>query len=225
MPAYNEEGAMEGAVRDVFESVLDHVLGSEMVVVNDGSKDSTGEILDRLAEEDSRLRVIHQKNAGHGPAVLNGISQGKGQWFLLLDADREISLEAFPKAWDLAEQGNSVLGVRVNRKGPYLRRFITSGLSALLTALFWVRLSDANAPFKLFPRQAWESMKQHIPPSTLIPSPQIAICLRVQNVPLEEIPVEYSERETGVSVLVPWRLLKFCVKGVAEMLSLRIKLL
>ena len=68
MPVYNEEGAIEAAVREVQEHVLDAVPGAELIVVDDGSRDATGAILDRLARTDGRLHVIHQPNGGHGAA-------------------------------------------------------------------------------------------------------------------------------------------------------------
>ncbi len=65
MPAYNEEGSIRDAVRDVEQHVLAHVPGAELVVVNDGSKDNTGALLDELAAGNERVRAIHQQNGGH----------------------------------------------------------------------------------------------------------------------------------------------------------------
>src|SRR5204862_5988630 len=64
MPVYNEEGAIEAAVREVQEHVLDAVPGAELIVVDDGSRDATGASLDRLGRTDGSLHVIHQPNGG-----------------------------------------------------------------------------------------------------------------------------------------------------------------
>ena len=66
MPAYNEAGCIEEVVREWVTTV------GRLVVVNDGSRDATGEILDRLAKELPLLHVIHQGNAGHGVALMTG---------------------------------------------------------------------------------------------------------------------------------------------------------
>ena len=65
MPAYNEEEGIEAAVEAVQTHVLDRVATSELVVVNDGSRDTTGALLDKLAATDSRIRVVHKPNGGH----------------------------------------------------------------------------------------------------------------------------------------------------------------
>ena len=73
MPAYNEEGGIEHAVGEVQHFVLDRVEDAELVVVDDGSTDRTGMILDRWAAKEPRLRVIHQTNKGHGGALRTGL--------------------------------------------------------------------------------------------------------------------------------------------------------
>jgi glycosyltransferase involved in cell wall biosynthesis len=69
MPAYNEEDGLAAAVAEVQRCVLDSVPDSELVVVDDGSRDGTPAILDALAARDPRIRAIHRANGGHGPAV------------------------------------------------------------------------------------------------------------------------------------------------------------
>ena len=69
MPAYNEEAAIADAVRDVQTHVFPVVPDAELIVVDDGSRDRTGALLDDLAAREPRLRVLHQANAGHGPAL------------------------------------------------------------------------------------------------------------------------------------------------------------
>ena len=92
MPAYNEEGAIEAATAEVREFVLDRIAGSELVVVNDGSRDNTGPILDRICANDPRIRVVHQANGGHGPALRAAIEAANGELLLFLDSDRQIPL-------------------------------------------------------------------------------------------------------------------------------------
>ena len=73
MPAYNEEACIEKVVSAWLGAMAKTGLANEvckLVVVNDGSKDRTGEILDRAAAKEPRLQVIHQKNGGHGAALL-----------------------------------------------------------------------------------------------------------------------------------------------------------
>ena len=88
MPAYNEEEAIEAAVGEVRGQVLDAVPGSDLIVVDDGSRDRTGAILDQLSAADPRVKVIHQPNGGHGAALRTGMERANGQLLFLLDSDR-----------------------------------------------------------------------------------------------------------------------------------------
>lgn len=90
MPAYNEEAAIEQALREVQRHVLTLIPGAEVIVVNDGSRDGTGLILDRLVAENSSLRVIHQPNGGHGRALRTGLDAARGEHVFLIDSDRQI---------------------------------------------------------------------------------------------------------------------------------------
>lgn len=84
MPLYNHEAFVDEAI----ESVVKQTIGDwELIVVDDGSKDRSGEIADRWAARDPRIRVIHQDNAGPAAARNRGMAMGTGQWIALLDSD------------------------------------------------------------------------------------------------------------------------------------------
>src|SRR5262245_37572677 len=99
MPVYNEEEAVVLAVEDVQRDVLDLVPGAALVAVNDVSKDRRGSLLDGCAAADPRGRVIHQKNRGHGGALLTGLENARGEFVFLIDSDRQIPLNEFAAAW------------------------------------------------------------------------------------------------------------------------------
>src|SRR5258708_7336605 len=84
MPAYNEEGAIESAVNEVQQFVLSVVPESELIVINDGSRDQTGAILDQIAQADERVVAVHQKNGGHGKALRTGLEKARGDYVLLI---------------------------------------------------------------------------------------------------------------------------------------------
>ncbi len=100
MPAYNEEASIELAVVELQEYVLNTLPGAELVVVNDGSRDRTGKILNQLAYRDSRIRVVHQPNRGHGRALMTGLDQAQGEFVFMVDSDRQIPIESFKVLWE-----------------------------------------------------------------------------------------------------------------------------
>ena len=114
MPAYNEQEAIEEAVADVRDNVLDKIPGSKLLVVNDGSKDRTGELLDAMHAQDDRVCVHHKKNGGHGPAIMTGLDNAESDYVFLVDSDLQMPLEPFDKLWNVvANEGkDGAFGVR-----------------------------------------------------------------------------------------------------------------
>lgn len=100
IPAYNAERTIERTVRSVLVSTI--VL--DVWIVNDGSTDRTWKIADRLAAEESRVRVLHQENCGAYQARLNALKQIKTPYFGFVDADDTVEPTMFEKMVDFAEK-------------------------------------------------------------------------------------------------------------------------
>jgi dolichol-phosphate mannosyltransferase len=219
MPAYNEEGAIEAAVREVRDHVLDVVPGAGLVVVDDGSRDRTGEILDRLVAEDPRVSVIHQPNGGHGRALRTGLDAARGQYIFLVDSDRQIPIEAFPPLWELAQCRDGAFGVRAVRHDPRLRLMLTAVIRSALRFLLGVHLRDANVPFKILRRSVWLEARELIPEDTLAPSLFLAVFARRRGFDIAEREVPHRERGTGIVSIRRWKLLEFSARAFCQLLA------
>ncbi len=225
MPAYNEEGAIEAATSEVREFVLDRIAGSELVVVNDGSRDSTGAILDRICAADPRIRVVHQVNGGHGPALRTAIEAANGELLLFLDSDRQIPLtEVQPLCAEIENGHDAAFGVRIQREDPTFRLWLTKVIRGALPLLFGVRIKDANVPFKLIKRRLWEEARPLIPADTLAPSLFLAVFVAKRGFRIAYVPVSHRERQTGVVSIRRFKLIKFCARAFMQLLTFRSKL-
>ncbi len=226
MPAYNEEAAIADAIEDVRRHVFPLVSDAELVVVNDGSRDSTGAILDRLATRDARLCVVHQMNAVTAHRPSDGLDAARRPEYalLLIDSDRQIPLESFLPLWEQARQSDAVLGVRARRQDPLLRLQLTALVRRVLPALFGVRIRDANVPFKIVRRSVWLQAVALIPPETLAPSLFLAIFLYRGRFDVTEMETPHRERQTGVVSIRRWKLLKFCCRAFLQLLAFRRRL-
>lgn len=222
MPVYNEAAGVELAIADVQDCVLDRLPGAELVVVNDGSKDDTGRLLDEAAAKDSRIRVIHQENRGHGGALAAALGAARGSYVFLIDSDRQIPLDEFPAAWAHIESGrDAVFGVRRRRHDPATRLHLTKLIRAMIGLLFGIRVFDANVPYKLLRRSIWEEARGCIPPDTLAPSLFLAIFARARRFDIVDVDVVHKERDTGEVSIRRLKLLKFCARGFRQMLAFR----
>ena len=222
MPVYNEQDGIAAAVEEVQRQVLDRVAGAELVVVDDGSKDRTAAIVDAIAAEDARVRVIHQANGGHGAALLTGLKASNGEYVFLIDSDRQIPLDDFPAAWNEVIAGrDAVFGVRRRRFDPRLRLYLSSVVRQSVFVLFRVKLYDSNVPYKLFRRAIWNDVRDCVPDGTLAPSMFLAIAAKSRGYNIVEVDVSHKERDTGEVSLRKFKLLRFCARGLPQLLALR----
>jgi glycosyltransferase involved in cell wall biosynthesis len=222
MPAYNEAEGIESAVEAVRVEVLDRIPGAELVVVDDGSRDSTGALLDAIAGRDPRVRVIHKPNGGHGPAIMTGLAEARGEHLFLVDSDDQIPLGDFAPMWTAVGQGSvAAFGVRRVRQDARLRQLLTVVIRYSLVALFGVRLHDANVPFKLFHRSLWAAARPHIPDGTLAPSLFLAVFAARRGAAIAFLDVGHQDRKTGTVSIRRWKLVKFCARALRQLLDFR----
>jgi glycosyltransferase involved in cell wall biosynthesis len=225
MPVYNERQSIVLAVADVQRHVLDRIDGSELIVVNDGSADGTGALLDGTAAKDARVRVIHQENRGHGGALMTGLAAARGDYVFLVDSDRQIPLDDFSSAWaQIASGREAVFGVRRRRCDPPLRLYLSGVIRRTVGVMFGVQLLDANVPYKVLRRGIWEDARSSIPPGTLAPSLFLAIVAKRRGYDIVELDVVHKPRDTGEASIRRLKLLKFCAEGLSQMLELRRRL-
>lgn len=152
LPAYHEEGNIERAVRDAAAAVTGLVTSHEIVVVDDGSRDRTGEILARLAAEmGAGLRIVrHPRNEGYGAALRDGFRATTGDLVFYTDSDNQFDLRELADVLPLMKDVDAVLGYRVDRQDPWLRKAVSSAFNLLSSAAFGMSVRDLNCSFKLF---------------------------------------------------------------------------
>lgn len=222
MPAYDEADGIQAAVDAVRGNILDRVPQSELVVVNDGSRDDTGAILDVIAARDPRMRVVHKANGGHGPAIMTGLAAARGAFVFLVDSDNQIPLEEFASLWAAVQEGkDAAFGVRRVRHDADLRKVLTVVIRQSLMLLFGVRLHDANVPYKLLRRTVWEAARPLIPDGTLAPSLFLAVFAARRGYDIAYIDVTHKDRETGTVSIRRWKLVKFCARALRQLLDFR----
>lgn len=221
MPAYNEEASIVQAIKEACCEVLACVPGSELLAVDDGSSDRTGKLLDGLAIGDPRLRVIHQCNAGHGPALIRGLQQAWGEWILLVDSDQQVPLHHFSSFWEQRQGLDALFGSRGRREEPAARRFVTICLRLTVRLALSAPLRDANTPFKLLRRAVWEESRSAIPFDCLIPSVFLAVCVHRQGRPYALLEVSQHPRVAGRASLRGLKLLRFCLKAMIQVVVFR----
>jgi glycosyltransferase involved in cell wall biosynthesis len=135
----------------------------EAVVVDDGSRDATAEIVASIARKDARVRLVqHPRNEGYGAAVRTGLASARNDLIFLTDGDRQFDLGEIGRLLDAISDADMVVGHRDPRRDPFVRRMNGRAWSWLVRLLFGVPTRDVDCAFKLMRRPVVESLQPEI---------------------------------------------------------------
>ncbi|HUO58140.1 MAG TPA: glycosyltransferase family 2 protein [bacterium] len=159
-PAYNEEANVENMVRTAQRILPEVAERWEIIPVNDGSKDRTAEIIDRLAKEDPNVHPVHhEKNKGYGGAVISGYNASKGDFVFFTDGDLQFDLREITLLIEKIDEGDLILGYRKNRRDPFMRKMNAFMWGTLVKFLFGFQVRDVDCAFKLMKRKVLDKVK------------------------------------------------------------------
>ena len=198
LPAYNEEANVERVVRRVVAHLDGLGLDYELIVVDDGSADRTGEILDRLQAELPRLRPQHHpKNRGYGAALRTGFDAAQMPYVFYMDGDGQFDIKDLDQLLPLASEDCIVTGYRIERRDPFMRRLNARLFGGwLVRVMLGVRVRDLNCAFKLIPKKVLDSMTLEST-GALINAELYGYAIR-RGFGIREVGVHHYPREAGV---------------------------
>jgi len=156
-PFYNEQENIERVVAEA-KAVLDRLgLDWEMILVDDGSRDRTGELADALAGADARIRAIHHTpNRGYGAALQSGFRNATKQWVFYTDGDGQFDFAQIETLLPLAAEFDIVNGYRLDRKDSALRKLNAFCWGTLVKRVLKFRVRDVDSAFKLYRREIFD---------------------------------------------------------------------
>lgn len=146
IPTYNEEENIEWVVKDTLKNLPKYFKEYEVVIVDDGSKDKTPEITDKLADKFPKIvRVIHQPNGGYSKAMLAGIMAASKEFVAYMPADGQFLVDDMRHCFERIKDSDLVLGYRGSRPDYTPKRIVFSyGYLLLLLILFGIKYIDVG---------------------------------------------------------------------------------
>lgn len=151
LPAYNEEKNIEATLNEIFTFLEKNInYPFEVIVVNDGSQDKTGEILEKYQKNKNIIVVNHPKNLGYGAALKSGFAQAQGELIFFTDSDRQFDIKELKIFLEKIKDYDFVIGYRKKRKDPFWRRLYASIFRIISGLFFGVWVKDVDCAFKLF---------------------------------------------------------------------------
>ncbi len=160
LPAHNEEEAIATTVYAVIETLSTWMLDFEIIVVDDGSQDHTGAILDTISAAHSCLKVIHHPvNQGYGAALISGFEAASRDLTFFMDSDGQFDIHDLAWFLPLIQEYNAVLGYRIDRQDTWMRKVNAWGWKILVGLVFGIHVRDVDCAFKLYPTSFFREYK------------------------------------------------------------------
>ncbi len=197
MPVHNEEENLEPAVRRTLEAVEPLVDELDLLVINDGSDDRTGEIAERLAEEDSRVRVLHNgENVNYGLTLRRGIAEARCEWLLHNGADLPLAPEDLTEFLPHFPHADVLVARRFDRSAHSSWRKLTSWThNRLVRLLFRPRTTDLNF-VQFYRREAVQALPLRST-SPAFTTPELILRAERTGLRVREVHVEFQRRQAG----------------------------
>lgn len=211
IPAYNEEETI-GKVIDEWYQVIEKIgNGSKLVIIDDGSRDKTYEIMKKEALARENFIPLTKANSGHGATVLYGyqyaIEQG-ADYIFQTDSDGQTVPEEFYPFWDIRNQYAMIIGNRKGRQDGHSRVFVTKTLKYVLWLFFGVRTEDANTPFRLLKVDVLKKYIGIIPKDYNLSNVIVTVIYEKKKLGIKYIPITFKPRQGGVNSINMKRIIR-----------------
>ena len=220
LPAYNEEANVESAVEQVSAVAQRLGMDYEIILVNDGSTDRTGEIARELMGRIPNFRLVeHYPNRGYGGSLKAGFAAASKELIAFVPADKQFEFAEITRLLERLEQADIVSGYRAHRQDRFIRKVNAFGWNMVVRLLFGYLCRDIDCGFKLFRREVLDHVTV-ISDGAMIDTELLAGA-RARGFQIAEEPVTHLPRIAGEATGAN---LKVIVKAFRDLLAFRRRL-
>lgn len=229
IPAYNEEKNIEQIIDDWYP-IVEKYNGngtSRLLVIDDGSKDSTYSKICMCAKSKPLLLPHTKNNGGHGATVLWGYHyalEHGADFIFQTDSDGQTLSSEFEQFWKLRNKYDMVIGWRRGRQDGISRIFVTKTLKVVIKLCFHVTLKDANTPFRLMKRDKLEEYIDLIPDDFNLSNVLLSVIYAKKDCKVKYIPITFRKRQGGKNSINIMSIVKMGRKAFKDFLTLNKKL-
>ena len=220
--AYNEQELIAKTVQEAV-AALSQVPGLDwrVLVVNDGSRDRTGEIAEGLAKQDPRVLVVHHDgNKGYAVATETALRQTPGEVVMVVDGDGQHTMADAPAFLAAIDRGADVVfGWKKNRHDPFFRLILSKGLNTLSRWILGSPLHDINGGCRAFRRDV--ARRIEIRHRINFVGDEIYARCRIAGWEVAEVVVRHFPREAGQSIHRPWKMAGTIARVIRYLFDLR----
>lgn len=221
VPAYNESENIKHLIDDWYPIIEKHNGNgkSRMVIINDGSRDNTYDIILDYAQKKPLLQPLTKPNGGHGPTLLYGyryaIKHG-ADYIFQTDSDGQTNPDEFEPFWKLRKKYDAIIGSRSARKDGLSRVFVEKTLLIILRAIFGVKIPDSNAPFRLMKTSLVRKYIRKMPKDFNLPNVMLTTYFAYFHEKLKFIEISFMPRQKGKNSINIRKIIKIGWKALRD---------
>ena len=211
IPAYNEEETIESVAKEWHKITLKVGESARLVVIDDGSKDDTFQLLEELKKILPQLIILTKENGGHGATLLYGYQYAmdhNADFIFQTDSDGQTISDEFWEFWEARNEYDAQIGFRKKRQDGLGRIFVTKVLKLVIYIQFRLRIKDANTPFRLIKGSVMKEIYPLIPKDYKLSNVLLTILLTKYNYNLRFLPITFRARQGGVNSINMKRIIK-----------------
>ena len=220
VPVYNEKESIHPLFQAVTESLARTDYNWELILVDDGSKDGSLEVLEKLAEaEKDKVRlVVLRRNFGQTAAIAAGIDFACGEYVVLIDADLQNDPDDIPMMMDKMQEGYDVVsGWRKNRQDTFITRTLPSHIAnGLISFVTGVKLHDYGCTLKVYRREVITGFRLYGEMHRFIPVYANSVGAKIVEVKVKHHARKYGEAKYGLERTIKVILDLFTVKFLSS---------
>ncbi|MGA2872203.1 MAG: glycosyltransferase family 2 protein [Candidatus Dormibacteria bacterium] len=222
IPVHNESENMARVIPAVRTALAQLTASFEVVLVDDGSTDSTVTVAkEQMGEQGDQLRVVsHLRQSGYGITVADGLRAAAGDWVAFVDGDGQFDPLDLRLLAELADEGDLIAGWRIHRADPWHRSVVSGTFNVLVRILYGIHYRDVDCGFKLIRRSVLEAASPILARSALL-NTELYFKARRSGFRIRQVGIVHHPRIAGVRAggrLVP------ILRAVREVFRLRLAL-
>jgi len=201
IPAYNEENSIRDVIDEIYRVTNNHNLNCELIVINDGSTDKTGEVV-----KQSKAKLIeHDENRGYGASLKTGIKKSAYDIVVITDADGTYPNEEIPNLVKYVKDYDMVVGARTgqNAKIPLIRKPAKWAINKLANYLSETKIPDLNSGLRIMRKEVIERFLPLLPNGFSFTT-TITLAMLTNSYSVKYVPIDYHKR-VGKSKIRPIR--------------------
>lgn len=216
-PCYNEQDNVADVVEQALTVLKKLSADFEVIIVDDGSSDATGQIADEISRRDGSIRAVHHPtNRGYGAALQSGFEAATKELVFYMDGDGQFDIGEMPQLLPLIPQYDIVSCYRLNRQDNLVRKINGWGWTKVVCFLFGMKIRDIDCAFKLYKRKIFDRINM-VSTSALIDTEILARAIR-KGYTITQKGIHHYPRKAGKQTGAN---LKVILRAFKELLKLR----